>query len=54
MGNSFRLALMTLVLIAAVGYLILTGVKQTGMQYMTVTELARLDRAPQAEGFRLD
>jgi cytochrome c-type biogenesis protein CcmE len=54
MGNSFRLALMSLVLIAAVGYLILTGVKQTGMQYMTVAELARLDRAPQSEGFRLD
>ena len=54
MGNRIRLAVMSLVVIAAVGYLILTGVKQTGMQYMTVTELARLDQAPQAEGFRLD
>ena len=54
MGNSTRLIVMLLVVIAAVGYLILTGVKQTGMQYMTVTELAGLDRAPKAEGFRLD
>src|SRR6058998_2549676 len=54
MGNRIRLAVMSLVVIAAVGYLILTGVRQTGMQYMTVTELARLDRAPKAEGFRLD
>jgi cytochrome c-type biogenesis protein CcmE len=54
MGNRFRLAIVSLVVVAAVGYLILTGVKQTGMRYMTVTELARLDRAPQAEGFRLD
>ena len=53
-SNSVRLALLTLVLIAAVGYLILTGVKQTGMQYMSVAELAQLDRAPKAEGFRLD
>ncbi len=53
-SNSLRLAILSLVLIAAVGYLILTGVKQTGMQYMTVTELARLDHAPKAEGFRLD
>lgn len=54
MGNSTRLIVMSLVVMAAVGYLILTGVKQTGMQYMTVTELAGLDRAPEAEGFRLD
>ena len=54
MGNSTRLIVMSLVVIAAVGYLVLTGVKQTGMQYMTVTELAGLDRAPEAEGFRLD
>ena len=54
MGSRVRLAVLSLVVIAAVGYLILTGVKQTGMQYMTVTELARLDRAPKAEGFRLD
>ncbi len=54
MGNPIRLALLSLVVVAAVGYLILTGVKQTGMQYMTVTELAGLDRAPKSEGFRLD
>ncbi|HZI88841.1 MAG TPA: cytochrome c maturation protein CcmE [Candidatus Polarisedimenticolia bacterium] len=54
MGNRFRLALLTLLVVAAVGYLILSGVKQTGMQYMTVTELARLDRAPKSDGFRLD
>ncbi len=54
MGSSVRLILMSLVVIASVGYLVLTGVKQTGMQYMTVTELAGLNRAPEAEGFRLD
>lgn len=54
MGSKTRLILMSVVVIAAVGYLALTGVKQTGMQYMSVTELARLDRAPQSEGFRLD
>jgi cytochrome c-type biogenesis protein CcmE len=54
MGNRIRLAVMSLAVIAVVGWLILTGVKQTGMQYMTVTELASLDRAPKAEGFRLD
>jgi cytochrome c-type biogenesis protein CcmE len=54
MGNSIRLSLLSLLVVAAVGYLVLTGVKQTGMQYMTVTELARLDRAPKSEGFRLD
>ena len=54
MGKSVRLTVLSLVVVAAVGYLILTGVRQTGMQYMTVTELARLDRAPKAEGFRLD
>lgn len=54
MGNSIRLSLLSLLVVAAVGYLVLTGVKQTGMQYMTVTELSRLDRAPKSEGFRLD
>jgi cytochrome c-type biogenesis protein CcmE len=54
MGNSIRLTLLSLLVVAAVGYLVLTGVKQTGMQYMTVTELARLDRAPKSDGFRLD
>ncbi|MEK7347800.1 MAG: cytochrome c maturation protein CcmE, partial [Candidatus Eisenbacteria bacterium] len=32
----------------------LSGVKQTGMQYMTVTELAQMEKAPKAGGFRLD
>jgi cytochrome c-type biogenesis protein CcmE len=54
MSKSIRLVIMSLVVVVAVGYLILTGVKQTGMQYMTVTELARLDHAPKTEGFRLD
>jgi cytochrome c-type biogenesis protein CcmE len=54
MGNRIRLTLLSLIVVAAVGYLILSGVKQTGMQYMTVTELARLDRAPKSDGFRLD
>src|SRR6266404_1499665 len=54
MGKSVRLTVLSLAVVAAVGYLILTGVKQTGMQYMTVTELARLDHAPKSEGFRLD
>jgi cytochrome c-type biogenesis protein CcmE len=53
-GNSIRLTVVSLVVVVAVGYLILTGVKQTGMQYMSVTELARLENPPQAEGFRLD
>ena len=54
MGSATRLIVMSLVVVAAVGWLVLTGVKQTGMQYMSVTELARLDRAPKSEGFRLD
>ena len=54
MRNRVRLAVLSLAVVAAVGYLILTGVKQTGMQYMTVTELAHLDHAPKSEGFRLD
>lgn len=53
-GRAFRLSLMTFVVIGAVGYLVLTGVKQTGMRYLTVTELAQLSRAPRSEGFRLD
>lgn len=54
MGSRFRLILVSLVIIGAVSYLILTGVKQTGMHYMTVTELARMNRAPKEGGFRLD
>jgi cytochrome c-type biogenesis protein CcmE len=54
MSNSLRLTLVSLLVVASVGWLIATEVKHTGMQYMTVTELARLDRAPKSEGFRLD
>ena len=54
MSNSLRLTLVSLLVVASVGWLIVTEVKHTGMQYMTVTELARLDRAPKSEGFRLD
>ncbi len=54
MGSRARIILVSLVVVGAVAYLILTGVKQTGMQYMTVTELATIVRPPKAEGFRLD
>jgi cytochrome c-type biogenesis protein CcmE len=51
---SFRLLLVTFAVIGSVAYLILSGVKQTGLQYMSVTELAQLSQAPKAGGFRLD
>ena len=51
---SLRLILITVAVIGSVAYLILSGVKQTGLQYMSVTELARLSQAPKADGFRLD
>jgi len=51
---SLRLILITLAVVGSVAYLILSGVKQTGLQYMTVTELAQLSQAPKAGGFRLD
>jgi cytochrome c-type biogenesis protein CcmE len=54
MSNSLRLTFLSLLVVAAVGWLIVTEAKHTGMQYMTVTELAQLDRAPKSEGFRLD
>jgi cytochrome c-type biogenesis protein CcmE len=54
MGSSARLILVSLVIIGAVAYLILSGVKQTGLHYMTVTELATTPVAPAAGGFRLD
>ncbi len=41
-------------MVGSVAYLILSGVKQTGLQYMSVTELATLTQAPKAGGFRLD
>ncbi len=54
MGSRFRIILVSLVIVGAVSYLILTGVKQTGLNYMTVTELAQLRRPPAEGGFRLD
>jgi cytochrome c-type biogenesis protein CcmE len=49
-----RLILVSLVIVGAVAYLVLSGVKQTGLHYMTVTELATASEAPKAGGFRLD
>jgi cytochrome c-type biogenesis protein CcmE len=54
MGSRARLLLVSLVIVGAVAYLILSGVKQTGLHYMTVTELATARQAPKAGGFRLD
>jgi len=54
MNTTVKILIVSLVVIGSVTYLILSGVKQTGMQYMTVTELAQMDRAPKAGGFRLD
>ena len=52
--TSLRLILVTLAVLASVAWLISSGVKQTGMQYMTVTELAQLTAPPHQGGFRLD
>jgi cytochrome c-type biogenesis protein CcmE len=54
MGSRIRLILISLVIIGSVAYLILSGVKQTGLHYMTVTELARAEHPPEDGGFRLD
>lgn len=54
MSSRLRIILVSLVIVGAIGYLVLTGVKQTGLHYMTVTELAQLERPPAAGGFRLD
>lgn len=54
MNTTVKIILVSLVVMGSVAYLILSGVKQTGMQYMTVTELAQMERAPKAGGFRLD
>ena len=51
---SARLVLVTIAVVGSVAYLILSGVKQTGLHYMTVTELSRLSHEPEAGGFRLD
>jgi cytochrome c-type biogenesis protein CcmE len=52
--SSLRLILVTIAVVGSVAYLILSGVKQTGLQYMSVTELATLSRPPKSGGFRLD
>jgi cytochrome c-type biogenesis protein CcmE len=54
MSSRVRIILVSLVVVAAIGYLVLTGVKQTGLNYMTVTELAQLEHPPARGGFRLD
>jgi cytochrome c-type biogenesis protein CcmE len=54
MNTTIKILIVSLVVIGSVTYLILSGVKQTGMQYMTVTELARMEQAPKPGGFRLD
>jgi len=52
--TSLRLILITAVVIASLAWLILSGVKQTGLQYLSVTELAQLQAPPKSGGFRLD
>jgi cytochrome c-type biogenesis protein CcmE len=54
MSSRLRIILLSLVIVGAIAYLVLTGVKQTGLNYMTVTELAKLERPPAQGGFRLD
>ena len=54
MSSRIRLILISLAVIGSVGWLILSGVKQTGLHYMTVTELARSEQTPEEGGFRLD
>lgn len=54
MSSRVRIILVSLVIIGAIGYLVLTGVKQTGLQYMSVAELAQLQKPPAEGGFRLD
>ena len=52
--SSIRLIIVGLAVVGSVAYLIVSGVKQTGLHYMTVTELATAEKAPQSGGFRLD
>lgn len=54
MSSRLRIILVSIVIVGAIGYLVLTGVKQTGLQYMTVAELAQLREPPAEGGFRLD
>jgi len=49
-----RILLVSLVIVGAIAYLVLSGVKATGLQYMTVAELAQLQKPPADGGFRLD
>ena len=51
---SLRIVLVAVVVIGSVAYLIASGVKQTGLHYMTVTELATARKTPESGGFRLD
>jgi hypothetical protein len=46
--TSLRLILITVVVIASLAWLILSGVKQTGLQYLSVTELAQLQAPPKS------
>lgn len=52
--TTFRLILVTVAVIGCVAWLISSGVKATGMQYMTVTEMAQLTAPPRQGAFRLD
>ena len=52
--TSLRLLVITVLVIGSVAWLILSGVKHTGLQYLSVTELAQLESAPKQGGFRLD
>lgn len=52
--STLRLVLVGLAVVGSVAYLIVSGVKQTGLHYMTVTELATAERTPESGGFRLD
>lgn len=54
MSSRIRLILVSLAVIGSVAYLILSGVKQTGLHYMTVSELAQAEKPPEQGGFRLD
>ena len=52
--STLRLVLVGLAVVGSVAYLIVSGVKQTGLHYMTVTELATAETTPESGGFRLD
>lgn len=52
--STLRLIVVGLAVVGSVAYLIVSGVKQTGLHYMTVTELATAEKTPESGGFRLD